>query len=247
MEISLKVSAIVFCVQSVSANNYRKLDKPVLCVLLKKVKNKWQLPTADITNAYKIDANISNIIKEQTGLKNVYSEQLYTYSNVVSENKLEVNQVYVSLISSLNAVKLNDNCKWFALNWQADNSSYKLNFTANDQQFSANVSKKLKAQTTDRYTFTQAKNNYLLEDHGAYIVAGLERLKNKVDYTNIVFNMMPKHFTLKHLQQVFEVIKNKTLLDAAFRRTIAEKVEPVGQEKRGSGHRPSMLYKFKEN
>lgn len=247
MEISFKVSGIIFSVQSVAVNNYRKPDKPVLCVLLKKENNQWKLPTANITSAYKIDDNISNIIKDQTGLKNVYSEQLYTYSNVISLNKLEVNQAYVALISGQNAGKLNDNCKWFILHWDEDAKGYKLNFKTDDQEFSVNVSKKLKAQTTDRYSFSQTKSKDLFDDHGAYIVAGLERLKNKIDYTNIVFNMMDKQFTLKYLQQVFEIIKNKKLLDAAFRRTIAGKVEPIGEEKRGSGHRPSMLYKFKEN
>ena len=41
----------------------------------------------------------------------------------------------------------------------------------------------------------------------------MERLKNKIMYTDIVFNMMGGYFTLGELQQVYEVILGKKLLD----------------------------------
>ena len=77
------------------------------------------------------------------------------------------------------------------------------------------------------------------------ILAGLERLKNKIEYTDIVFNMMPEYFTLGELQQVYEVILNKKLLDPAFRRIIEPKVEKTDKIKKGEGHRPSVLFKYK--
>ena len=57
--------------------------------------------------------------------------------------------------------------------------------------------------------------------------------------------MMPKYFTLGELQQVYEVILGKKLLDPAFRRIIAGKVEKTDKMKTGGGHRPSHLYKYK--
>ncbi len=244
MKINLKVIPIIFSIQKQTSSNYRKLDKPLLCVLLKKVNGAYKLPTLDIDQAVNIDDNITSIINDLTGLDNVYSEQLYTYSEVT--DGLSIKQAYVALISGENQ-KIKDDCAWFTLSRTEDDNGYTLQFLNNDVSFTVNVSKKLKLGTTDRYKFTQSPCKLLAKDHGAYIIAGLERLKNKIDYTNIVFYIMPKHFTLKYLQQVYEVIKNKRLLDAAFRRTIAEKVEAAGQEKRGSGHRPSMMYKFKEN
>ena len=73
----------------------------------------------------------------------------------------------------------------------------------------------------------------------------MERLKNKIEYTDIVFNMMPELFTLGELQQVYEIILNKKLLDPAFRRIIANKVEKTTMMKTGEGHRPSYLFKYK--
>ena len=75
----------------------------------------------------------------------------------------------------------------------------------------------------------------------------MERLKNKITYTDIVFNMMGAYFTLGELQQVYEVILGKKLLDPAFRRIIANKVEKTDKVKTGEGHRPSVLFKYKND
>ena len=71
------------------------------------------------------------------------------------------------------------------------------------------------------------------------------QIKNKINYTDIVFNMMPEYFTLGELQQVYEVILGKKLLDPAFRRIIANKVEVTDKMKTGEGHRPSKLFKYR--
>jgi hypothetical protein len=58
--------------------------------------------------------------------------------------------------------------------------------------------------------------------------------------------MMPELFALGDLQQVYEVILNKKLLDPAFRRIIADKVEKTEYVKTGAGHRPSVLFRYKK-
>ncbi len=58
--------------------------------------------------------------------------------------------------------------------------------------------------------------------------------------------MMPKYFTLGELQQVYEIILGKKLLDPAFRRIIKDKVEKTDKVKTGGGHRPSVLFTYKE-
>ena len=55
---------------------------------------------------------------------------------------------------------------------------------------------------------------------------------------------MPEYFTLSELQQVYEVILGKKLLDAAFRRIIADKVVKTPKMRTGGGHRPSGLFKY---
>ena len=82
-------------------------------------------------------------------------------------------------------------------------------------------------------------------DHDVVIASGIEKIKEKVNSSDIVFNMMPEYFTLGELQQVYEVLLGKKLIDAPFRRIIASKVEKTEKMKTGEGHRPSYLFKYK--
>ena len=91
------------------------------------------------------------------------------------------------------------------------------------------------------------ENDSLAFDHALVITSGVERLKNKLEYTDIVFNMMPKYFTLGELQDVYEVILGEKLLAPAFRRIIANKVEATDDYKTGEGHRPSRLFRYKKD
>ena len=105
----------------------------------------------------------------------------------------------------------------------------------------------IKDKTTDRYKYDVVANDKLAFDHPLVIVSGISRLKNKLEYTDIVFNMMPEYFTLGELQQVYELILGKKLLDPAFRRIIANKVEKTDKMRTGGGHRPSILFTYKHS
>jgi hypothetical protein len=56
---------------------------------------------------------------------------------------------------------------------------------------------------------------------------------------------MPRYFTLTELQQVYEVILDKELLKANFRRKIADRVEETNRYRKAAGHRPSKLYTYR--
>jgi hypothetical protein len=102
-------------------------------------------------------------------------------------------------------------------------------------------------EVKDKYgivTYKEVSNDYLAFDHLVAIATSLSRLKNKIEYTDIVFHMMPKYFTLKELQSVYEAILDKKLLDPVFRREIENKVEKTKKTRKGGGHRPSSLYKY---
>ena len=106
------------------------------------------------------------------------------------------------------------------------------------------IKKELRKNSTDRYQYISVDNPFAF-DHDKVILAGIERIRNKINYTDIVFHLMPEFFTLKELQQVYEVILGKKLLDPAFRRIITNKVCKTERMKTGEGHRPSSLYRYK--
>ena len=82
-------------------------------------------------------------------------------------------------------------------------------------------------------------------DHNNMITEALKRLRGKINYTDIVFHMMPKRFTISELQEVYEIILGQKLLPAAFRRTITDKIQETEEYANAAGHRPPRLYEMK--
>lgn len=86
----------------------------------------------------------------------------------------------------------------------------------------------------------------LILDHRRIIDYALTRLRNKLAYTTVGFQLLPARFTLSDLQRVYEVILGRELDKRNFRR----KVELLGivkptREQRASGTgRPAQLYRF---
>ena len=134
---------------------------------------------------------------------------------------------------------------WFNITSMEDDKYIHVTLDNGNEEIKYVIKKVLKESTTDRYYFEIEKNDKLAFDHARVIASGMARLKNKITYTNIVFNMMAEYFTLGELQQVYEVILGKKLLDPAFRRIIADKVVKTDKMQTGEGHRPSVLFKYK--
>ena len=66
-----------------------------------------------------------------------------------------------------------------------------------------------------------------------------------MEYTPLVFTLLPEYFTLSKLQKVYEVILDKKLLKANFRRKIAPMVKKIDIIQK-SGYRPASYFTFNE-
>ena len=82
-------------------------------------------------------------------------------------------------------------------------------------------------------------------DHAKIITFALIRLRGKILYSDIALNLMPDEFTLTELQQVYEIILDKQLLKAPFRRKFGVLAEETDSVKKDAGHRPSRLFRKK--
>jgi 8-oxo-dGTP diphosphatase len=73
-----------------------------------------------------------------------------------------------------------------------------------------------------------------------------ERLRNKLEYTNVVYSLLPEQFTLTRMQQVYEAILGEPLDKRNFRRRVVglRIVKETGQYEKVGAHRPAMLYAF---
>lgn len=253
-KLSITTDILILSVSDENAGNYRKLNEKKFSLLLVKrenypFKDKWCLPGGFV----KIDEELENaakrILKDETNLENIYIEQLYTFSSLDRDPRMRViSTAYMSLIDKNKLdIKLVKNASWFNINILEDENSIYVKLDNETEVIDFVIKKVLRDKSTDRYDYIIEKNDKLAFDHPKTIVSGISRLKNKLEYTDIVFNMMPKYFTLGELQQVYEVILGKKLLAPAFRRIIAGKVRKTEKMKTGAGHRPSQLFEYEKN
>ncbi len=251
-KLSVTSDILIFSVADGVQDNYRKLNEKHFSVLLVKrdnypFKDKWCLPGGFINTIETSSEAAKRILKNETNLENIYLEQLYTFDEVNRDPRMRIISVsYMALVDKNKLFKkISDNASWFNMTILEDEQTINVTLDNGSVKFGFVVAKTLIEHTTDRYHYTVIKNDNLAFDHPLVIVSGISRLKNKLEYTDVVFNMMPEYFTLGELQQVYEVILGKKLLDPAFRRIIASKVEKTDKVKTGGGHRPSVMFKYK--
>ncbi len=253
-QLSMTADILLISVSDHETSNYRKTNKKTMSILLVKrneypYKDKWCLPGGFLNPKNEtLEECAMRVLKQETNLENIYLEQLYTFDDPKRDPRTRVvSTSYMALIDKNKLTQMiNKNASWFDVVLLEDNEKeVTITLTNGVDTIHVNVKKELREKTTGRYTVTSLDNKDLAFDHDLVIVSGLERLRNKLSYTDIVFNMMPEYFTLGELQKVYEVILNKKLLDPAFRRIIANKVEKTDKMKTGEGHRPSALFKYK--
>ena len=252
--LSVTTDILVLSVSSNDNANYRKTDDKKMSVLLVKrdnypFKDMWCLPGGFVGYNEDLDEAPKRILKSETNLDNLYLEQLYTFGDIKRDPRMRViSTSYMSLIDKNRLMEhINKNASWFDIVLYEEKDNVVTIILDNGKEtISFSIKKELREKTTDRYSFNIIKNTNIAFDHPLVILAGLERLKNKLEYTDIVFNMMPEYFTLGELQKVYEVILGKKLLDPAFRRIIKNKVIKTDKIKTGEGHRPSYLFKYRK-
>lgn len=84
-------------------------------------------------------------------------------------------------------------------------------------------------------------------DHRRILSTGLARLRAKIQYHPVVFELMPDAFTLGQLQTAVEAIAGQAVHKQNFRRLVTQQdlVEPTGDTDSDTGGRPARLYRFR--
>lgn len=154
-------------------------------------------------------------VKKETGLSDIYCEQLYTWGDVKRDPRMRI--ISVSYIAPVSYEQLCEKSE----NGDIDQYLYSVDYLLSGKE-------------------------ELAFDHGKMIAYARDRIKNKVDYSDIAFNFMPEKFTLPGLQKVYEILLGKDLYKANFRKKISCMVQETDDYTSGDAHRPSRIYIRKE-
>ncbi len=266
---SVAVDMVIFTAMEKESHNYRKLPEKELCVLLIKrgghpFLGKWALPGGFVEPSETTEQAAQRELKEETGIDNIYLEQLYTFSEPGRDPRTWV--MSCSYIALVDSKKLNvsagddaDRAEWFSLKFEESLKSeneddsgfektieYTITLSGKSETIKSVVTRTIKRSdkgSQDRYIIKDRGG--LAFDHAVIIINAVVRLRGKVEYTDIALNLVPEYFTLTELQQVYEVILGKELIKAPFRRKYSYLAEPTDDVTKDAGHRPSKLFRRK--
>ncbi len=266
---SVAVDTVIFTAANSDIENYRKLPEKKLKILLVKrgghpFLGQWALPGGFVNHDEATEQAAKRELFEETGVNNIYLEQLYTFSDPGRDPRMWVMScAYMALIdsSSINISAGDDaqSAEWFDVSLEkvSDNAevmpdgilrteNYLLSLLKDNIDLTADLVHTIrKSRNGTEDSFKIRSSEGIAFDHAKIITSAVLRLRGKILYSDIALNLMPDYFTLTELQQVYEVILNKQLLKAPFRRKYGVLAEETDMLTKDAGHRPSRLYKKK--
>lgn len=89
----------------------------------------------------------------------------------------------------------------------------------------------------------------MLHDHRRILATAMARLRAKLKYRPVVFELMPEEFTLTELQRTVETLSGQRVHKQNFRRMVenADLVEPTGGTSANTGGRPAAIFRFRRS
>src|SRR3989344_345277 len=95
--------------------------------------------------------------------------------------------------------------------------------------------------------FPLAKLPSLAFDHKKILAYALARVGNKIQYSNIIWSLLPRHFTLTDIQKMYETILGRRLDKRNFRKKLLSLglIKPARKVLKGLRQRPAQLFAFK--
>lgn len=168
----------------------------------------WALPGGLLRAPESLAEAAARKLVEETGVKDVYLEQLYTFDDLDGEGG-SVTVSYFALVDS-RRVRLRAEAAWEPA-WFATTRLPRLAF-----------------------------ENVKVVDYA------IKRLRNKLEYTNVAYSLMPETFPLSDLQAVYESIFGRAFDKRNFRRRMLSQgiLRRTGRTEARGAHRPAELYEF---
>ena len=267
---SVTNDVLIFTTDDMKEYNSRKVPRKGMQILLVKrddypYKDKWAIPGGFVRMDESLEEGAVRRLREETGINNVYIEQLYTFGEVLRDPRTRVISVAnVALIAKENikykTTKETMETKWFWIKKDIIKSSsddkyitneYVLNLVSEDGEVNISydicekIEKTIIRRTESYYTLSKYSHDELAFDHSKIIDYSVERIRNKIEYTPIALNLLPRLFTVKELQFVYEAIMGREILN--FRRKMDDMIIETDEKIEGKPFRPAKMFKFNEN
>jgi 8-oxo-dGTP diphosphatase len=173
----------------------------------------WAIPGGFVRRGESLEQAAARELEEETGISNVFLEQLYSFGDPGRDPRGWVISVaYYALVSP--------------------------------------EGHRVVARTDARQAawFTVKRLPRLAFDHARIVQAALERLRGKLSYAPVGFELLPRKFTVRQLQNLYEIVIGRKLDNRNFRKKIfgMDLLRELDEMQHGVPHRAARLYSFDE-
>jgi 8-oxo-dGTP diphosphatase len=173
-----------------------------------------------------LDGAAARVLRDKAGLEDVFLEQLYTFGAVHRDPRTRVVTVaYYALVDPgrLERAAAGTTLARVEVPWEGETGG----------PVEVHAAERERALT-------------LAFDHAEILGTAVKRIRGKLDYTPIGFQLLPERFTLTELQRVHETVLDRPLNKDSFRRRMlaSGQLEATGELQREVDHRPAELYRF---
>jgi 8-oxo-dGTP diphosphatase len=171
-----------------------------------------------------LDDAAARLLEQKAGFKHVFLEQLYTFGDVTRDPRGRVIAVaYYALVDAARFAKLAPGA------------------------LSAEIKVPWPGETGGPVdVVAEGKTLSMAFDHADILGLAIKRLRGKLDYSPVGFQLLPSAFTLRQLQEIHEAVRAEELNKDSFRRRMLTSglLEATGARERDVSYRPAELYRF---
>lgn len=191
-------------------------------------QGRWALPGGFILRGESAEAGARRELREEAGVEDVFLEQLYTFSAPGRDPREWIVSVAHYALVSVDRLKPRAGTDATHTAWFSVREGKGGTFEAHPLDGSGGAVP-------------------LAFDHAAILTLAMERIRGKLDWVPIGFQLLPEKFTLTELQEVHEAILAKPLDKRNFRAKVLRDglVKPT-KEMRTGNHRPAQLFRYAE-
>ncbi|UJR79571.1 NUDIX hydrolase [Sandaracinus amylolyticus] len=188
-------------------------------------RGRWALPGGFVGIDEALDDAAARVLEQKTGIRRVFLEQLYTFGAPKRDPRTRVITVaHYALVDPARLADAREETRVATLEvpWEGETGG------------------PVDAMGVDGRTLP------LAFDHADILGMAVKRVRGKLDYTPIGFQLLPERFTLAGLQRVHETVLGRPLNKDSFRRRMlaSGQLEATGDLQTGVDHRPAELYRF---
>lgn len=191
-------------------------------------RGKWALPGGFVRRGETLEQTAMRVLVDKAGIDGVFVEQLYTFGAPGRDPRMRV--VTIAHYALVDAARL------IAIDAEADKARV------------ARLSVPWQGETGGPVELVDdsGADLELAFDHHDILGMVVKRMRGKLSYSPIGFQLLPTAFTLRNLQQVHESVLGRSLNKDSFRRKMlaSGELEATGERQHGVEHRPAELYRF---